>query len=185
MKKFDKYNAELTSQFDNIKWIEESGVSETELKELVDALTENSDGLSKAMIKANTYKIIAEKSRICIDCVDIFQDKLYSGNLIAKQRDAWDEQVIKQFMYDLDESNKKAWGNYGAYNGGSDYGHTSPNSKLLIEIGVVGLLKRVTDAKSENGLSEKQIDFYNSCEVTLNAFLTYIKNTAERKIFLR
>ena len=36
MKAFDKNNTNLTHQFDNINWIENSGMSEEELKDYLD-----------------------------------------------------------------------------------------------------------------------------------------------------
>ena len=179
MKQFDKNNSILCSQFDNIQWIEQSGVSECELKEMVDNLTENNEGLSKAMIKAKTFELIAKKSRIAVDKDDIFQDKLFSSNLILNQRNTWEKQVINEFLYDDNKQICDVWEKFGAYNAMSDFGHTSPNSRLLVKVGFAGLLKRIEEAKAKNGLSEKQVDFYNACIVTLNSVLIYLGRLAD------
>ena len=169
----------LCSQFDNIQWIEESGLSESELKLMVDTLMKNNGGLSKAMIKAKTFELIANKSRIAVDRDDVFQDKLFSGGLILNQRNTWEKQVLDEFLSDDNKEVCDAWEKYGAYRGLSDFGHTSPNSKLLPEVGFVGLLKRVEEAREKKGLSERQKDFYNACIVTLNAVLIYLGRLAD------
>ena len=58
MKKFDKNNTGLCNQFENICWIEQSGVSEAELKAEVNKFTENKEGLSKSIMKAKTFEFI-------------------------------------------------------------------------------------------------------------------------------
>ena len=84
MIKFDNRNNQLSNQFEEINWIETSGVSEEELFSAINNLTDNKDGLSKAMIKAKSLEYIANKSRIAIDKNDIFQDKLFAMICFAK-----------------------------------------------------------------------------------------------------
>lgn len=178
MKRFDKSNSALCSQFDNIGWIEESGIGERELREAVDSLT-YAEGLSKAMIKAKTFELVAQKSRIAVDKDDIFQDKLFGGNLILNQRNIWERQVIDEFLHEESKAACDAWEKYGTYSTMSDFGHTSPNSRLLLKVGFSGLAARIERARVREGLSEKQADFYNACAVTLNAVLTYLGRLAD------
>lgn len=175
MIKFDKENVELCNQFENIEWIEESGVSEAEITGMLENLMKNDEGLSKAMIKARTFELIATKSRIAIDKADIFQDKLFGGSFILQQRNTWEKQTIDEFLSDESKKVNDAWERFGAFRATSDFGHTSPNSKLLLKIGFVGILKRAEAAKEKAGLSEKQKDFYDSCIVTLKALLKYLE----------
>lgn len=178
MKWFDKNNTRLRNQFDDIKWLEDSGVCEKEIAEIVANVTENKEGLSKAMTKAKTFKVIAEKARICIDQEDIFQDKLYNGRLIAAQRDGWIEEVTEKYLREEEDDCRKGWSIYGSFRGECDLGHTSPNSELLLKVGAVGLIARLKAAAAREGISEKQTDFYNACIITLEAFLTYMKRLA-------
>lgn len=67
MKKLDKNNTELCNQFEYIYLIEESGIDGAELEAAVDKLTENQEGLSKAIMKAKTFELIVTQSRIAID----------------------------------------------------------------------------------------------------------------------
>ena len=179
MKQFDIRNDQLTNQYAPVEWIAESGLDETALREAYDELMKNEAGLSRAMLKAKTYELIANRSRIAVDKADIFQEKLFSGGLIARQRGAWEKEVTDRIMPIEKAEKKAAWEKYGSYSADGDYGHTSPNSKLLLEIGVTGLLARVKEAAARSGLTEKQFDFYRACEVTLTVFLRYLKRLAD------
>ncbi len=178
MKIFDKENKRLCTQFENIAWIPESGISEKELNACYDELMKNEAGLSRAMIKAKTFELITERSRIALDTDDIFQDKLFGGDLMLMQRNTWEKEV--QNTYLLKEYTEICRADAAAaYRGDSDYGHTSPNSRLLLQIGVTGLMKRIDDASKREDLSEKQKDFYASCKVTLNAIITFLHRMSE------
>lgn len=178
MKKFNKNNAELCNQFDNICWIEESGIGEAELKAAVDKLTENKEGLSKAVVKAKTFELIATSSRIAIDKEDIFQDKLFGKDMITVQRWAWANEVIEKNL-DSAYANVSEAFKCGAYSAASDFGHTSPNSKLLLDIGFTGLLERINKYSENDSLTPKQKDFYESCKIYLEAILCFIKRIAK------
>lgn len=177
MKKFDKNNTGLCNQFENICWIEESGISESELKIAVDKLTENKKGLSKAIIKAKTFELIATRSRIAIDKSDIFQDKLFGRDMIAAQRWVWESEIVSKKLNDVQLIANTAY-ECGAYRAASDFGHTSPNSKLLLAIGFTGLLDRINKYSDSDGLTQKQKNFYESCKICIEAVLCYIKRIA-------
>ncbi len=178
MKKFDKNNTGLCNQFENICWIEQSGVSEAELKAEVNKFTENKEGLSKSIMKAKTFEFIATHSRIAIDKDDIFQDKLFGRDMIAEQRLVWENDVVSKKLNDIKQIANTAY-ECGAYRVLSDFGHTSPNSKLLLDIGFTGLLDRISKYSDRNDLTQKQKDFYESCKICIEAVLCYIKRIAD------
>ena len=169
MKKFDSENIKLCTQFDNINWF--SGLDKSELYREYEKLMENKEGFSKAILKAKTFELICKKSCIAIDKDDIFQDKLYGGNLMSKQRDAWQNTVIDKYL--KAETCKKDFAtSIGVYGANVDFGHISPNSRLLLETGFTGLLERVEKYSQKPDLKEEQIDFYNSCKIAINGMIT-------------
>jgi len=178
MKKFDKNNKSLCNQFESIAWIDESGISEAELMAAIERFTKNEEDLSRAIQKAKTFAFIATHSRIAIDKDDIFQDKLFGNKLMAKQQRAIERQLVSQKL-----SQERAIVDTaiacGAYSASSDFGHTSPNSKLLLEIGFTGLLERVNQHAKKNGLTPKQLEFYESCKISLEAVLHVIRRLAD------
>ena len=178
MKKFDARNHQLMHQFENVEWLIESGMSEDQLQVLFDQLMENKDHASRAMIKANTYKMLAEYSRVAVDKDDIFQDKLFGGKYLSRQRWIW-EQEINRTALPTEYQTQKDGKQCGAFEGYGDYGHISPNSRLLLQIGAVGILDRVKTAMAREDITEKQRDFYRSCTVAWDAFLRYLERLAE------
>lgn len=113
------------------------------------------------------FDLIIRQGRIGIDREDIFQDKLDGVGLVRKQRIRWSKQMQESLMARLDAEMKCAWEELGAYRGNADYSHISPNSCLLMQVGLSGLLERVNRAAERNGLTEKQKEFYSSCQIML------------------
>ena len=48
----------------------------------------------------------------------------------------------------------------------------------LLDIGFTGLLDRIDEYSQQTGLTKKQIDFYESCKICLEAILHFIKRLA-------
>ncbi len=178
MKSFDKNNVQLCNQFENINWVENSGISDSELTCEYNKLMENSLNRSHAIIKAKTFELICSKSRIAIDKDDIFQDKIYGGNLMTKQRLFWQKEIEEGVLSEEYREMCTSWAK-GAYRGVGDFGHISPNSKRLVELGFAGLLSRIEEYSAKDGLTDKQKDFYESCKIVLNASITAAKRLAD------
>lgn len=178
MKSFYQNQKILREQFNNICWIEESGVNEEQLRELYNELMQEDKKYNRAIIKAKLFEMLCTKSRIAIDKEDIFQDKLFGGNFINEQRELWRLGASIEFLSKEREEMISAVRS-GAYGGGVDFGHTSPNSKLLLKVGFKGLLDRVEKAEQKDGLTDKQKQFYLSCKIVLNACITAVLRLAE------
>ena len=173
---FDIRRAALEDQFSDVAWIAESGIG---LEELERGVAELEKCLpSKALIKARTLALIAEKGQIAIDKEDIFQDKLLGGKIVSDQRKRWEAAVKEHYLAEGSAEMKQSWSTCGAYRGGADYGHTSPNSRLLLQLGFVGLLERVEQAAARDGLCAEQVEFYESCRIVLNAAIALAKRLA-------
>ena len=175
MKKFNQENEQLHNQFENIHWIFDGGVSEAELYSRYGAITENPNGDSKAIVKAKVFEMIAQEAPIAVDREDIFQDKLFGGGLMKKLRRQWEQAAKERYLREFSAEVTRAWEVFGAYQADSDYGHVSPNSRRLLQVGFVGLLERVEKASEKEGLTQKQKDFYESCRIVLKAMITVAK----------
>lgn len=179
MKPFDKNNKKLRNQFDNIQWINTAGVSPKNLEDLFVYITKNEAKYSKAVLKAKIYELLLTKAPIAIDYDDIFQDKLYGKGLMSKQRLVWEEEVQVKHFPEESKLMHDAWDIYGAFWGGSDFGHTSPNSELLLKIGIPGLLERIERHSQKENLSPKEKEFYLSCSIVLQAIISFILRLAK------
>lgn len=180
MKQFDKRNKNLTEQFENINWIENSGVSPEELKEMYSRIMSECETLPKNIIKAKVFDMVLRNSRIAIDKEDIFQDKLFCKDMVAGLCWRWERELISRTP-DLKKLHDEASEAFecGAYRAASDFGHTSPNSKLLLDIGFIGLLDRINNYAQKPELTQKQKEFYESSKTYLEAILHFIKRLAK------
>lgn len=182
MRVFDKNNKDLRDQFENITWIEESGIDPDALQVLCKELTDRLQDQPIKLVKAKTFALILEKSRIAVNKSDIFQDKIQEGTRSGKrimpgQRWVWENHIKNEFL--KDEVQKiTAAGDTGSYRAASDFGHTSPNSRLLLEIGFPGLLENINNHAAMKGLSQEQRDFYESCQIILEAIISFIRKLA-------
>ncbi|MBQ8356688.1 MAG: hypothetical protein IJX39_02650 [Clostridia bacterium] len=174
---FDSQKNSLDGQFEMPHWITDSGLSTDELESLVSELEQAY--ASKAIIKAKTLALLADKAQIAIDADDIFQDKLMGSGIMKSQRKRWENEAKERYLATETAEMRRAWKEFGAYKGEADYGHTSPNTRLLLSVGLTGLLERVEIASQKEGLSQKQKDFYESCRIVLNAVITVAGRLAE------
>jgi len=174
---FNLKKSRLEKQFEETEWISGSGISKDELIRAVNLLKNSFP--SKMIIKAKTFELIANKAKIAVDRDDIFQDKLFGAEIMRKQRNAWEEEIKKFFLKEEDEQMCRAWQDFGAYRGQSDFGHTSPNTRLLLNVGFTGLLDNVEKESQKHGLTESQKVFYQSCKTVLTSVITVAKRLAE------
>lgn len=164
------------NQYSQINWITENENFEKELEDKFNAIM--GETYSKAMKKAKLFEMIANEAPIAVDKEDIFQDKLFSGDLILKQKYIWQDEIIKEHLKEKHDFIEKCREEYGLFTADADYGHTSPNSKLLLEIGFGGLYARLDKYCKRDGLTEKQADFYETCKITLKSIETVINRLA-------
>ena len=124
---------------------------------------------SKALAKAKTFELILKHAYVSPDIHDIFQDKILGYKLMADQRKRWEQAVKERYLPEESARVRRAWKEHGAYHALGDYGHVSPNTRLLLSVGFKGLIERVEAAAQQTGLSDHQKEFYESCLIALHA----------------
>jgi len=180
MKQFIDVRESVADQFTNISWSSDSGLDEKALRKGYEKLMNNLKDAPRSIIKARTFEYLVKNGRIAVDKDDIFQDKLRHFNIMNEQRNLWYSEVINEFFADEAEHMKLAGLKHcGAYNGDADFGHTSPNTRLMVKIGFTGILDRIKKAASREGLSDKQKVFYEACIITWEAILTFCLRLAK------
>lgn len=174
---FENAKNSISKSFTDICWIENSGLNHEELRaeiEKIELLY-----AKKTIAKAKTMEAIATHGCIAINENDIFQEKVSGFGLMAEQRGKWENAAKEKYLNEEAEVIKRAWREFGAYKGAGDYGHTSPNTRLLLSLGFSGILERVESAYKKESLSDKQKDFYLSCKIVLNAMITIANRLAD------
>jgi formate C-acetyltransferase len=124
---------------------------------------------SKALAKAKTFELILKHAYVSPDIHDIFQDKILGYKLMSNQRKRWEQAVKETYLSEESAKIRRAWKEYGAYHAIGDYGHVSPNTRLLLSVGFKGLIERVEAAAQQTGRSDHQKEFYRSCLIVLHA----------------
>ncbi len=173
--KFQERKERLKNQYENISWDTSSGLSKDELlphaEKIFDELSESS--IQKA--RAQVLKYILENGRICVEKEDFFHEKLDCYKIFSHLTWKRLEKTVKD-KFASENEEKELGQKYGAYAANHDFGHTSPNTKRLLELGFGGLLERIRSERNKKAtLSKKQIDFYDACETTLGAITAFIK----------
>lgn len=169
----------LDKEYQNIQWLEGSGLDKEQLVELVLKLTEEEKHLSKSVLKAKALELVAQKARLAIDKEDIFQEKFDAWGVVAKQREVWVNAYYEgEGAEDLALIHITAEAK--AYSASYDFGHLSTNLRVLMEKGINGVLEVVYAARDAHAqLSEEQEAFYDSCEIVMKALSTFISRMAE------
>lgn len=179
MLKFDKNNKRLRTQFDNVEWIAGSGLEIDELKELELKIEEDLKETSKDIVRAKIFEMALDKAKIAIDKDDIFQDKICARGIAALCRNRWHDDVIERYMAKERQEVRDALWECGAYSANADYGHTSPNSQRLMELGFTGLADRIKKASERENLTQNQKNFYESCKICMEAMIKFTKRLAD------
>ncbi len=174
---FETARPRIAAQFEKTAWIEESGMSHEELSSEISALCEKIP--QKDRLKANILLLLASRAQIAVDRDDMFQDKLYGGHFIADLRWHWEHAVKEAHLSPAYMEMNDAFNVYGAFRCDADYGHTSPNTRLMLSVGLPGLIKRVEEAAARDGLTARQKDFYESTKTVLVALMTLARRLAD------
>ena len=174
---FYEKRAILERQFQEPNWLSDSGISSEILQKTITEWEETIS--SKSLVKAKTFALIAEKAPIGIDPCDRFQDKLMGGSLMKQQRKRWERAAAERYYPEEASENKRAWNEWGAYRGLADFGHISPNTRLLLSVGLSGLLTNVEQAAAKGDLTESQSNYYDACRTVLCGMMTVARRLAE------
>lgn len=174
---FEAVREKLLDQYVNIHWLPDSGYDKEQLMEKLEAM--ESSFASAAEFRAHAFLLIAGSARLAVDKEDIFQDKLDGVGLIKKFR-IRNEKALKAEKLPMEaEEVTKAWTKYGTFHATSDYSHTSPNTRLLMDLGFEGLRDRLQEHILREDLTEKQQAFYKTCDIMLVAMKTAANRLAD------
>lgn len=177
--KFWEIKEVLEKQYENIVWRENSGLSKDELLEKAEVIYQQYKKASTSAAHSQVLKFLLENGRISVDEEGIFHEKIDARRIFPHLiwQNACD--FYKEFM-PRDLEIKEKYENLGAYSAFHDFGHISSDTKALLKLGFTGLLDRVLhEREKKENLTEKQKDFYDSCETSLLAIITFVRRLAD------
>lgn len=162
----------LDNQYIDINWDKSSGITPEELEQEVIEMEKSFANKSKSFIKAKTFELLLEKGQIAVLKEDIFQEKLNVRWIMNKQRDRWWKNATENFKEKKAETEKAE--ETKLFSAHEDFGHTTANTKMLIDLGFCGLIEQLEKAESEIiDISEKQKDFYLSSKIAISAMANF------------
>ena len=176
MSTFDEKKETLRPATDHL-WIENSGLGDEALQSAIYEIEASS--ASFALKKAKSFAYILQNGQIGIHPEGIFQFSIKGRGILANQRWRWEEDIIEKYLAEETAVHRAGMNIYGTHRAYSDYGHTSPNSRLLMQVGFAGLLSRIEEKEAREGLSDKQREFYASCKIVLCAMITVTNRLAD------
>ena len=180
MKNFNEVRERIAEQFTSPEWCEDSGLDEKELVAGYEKLVASLENAPHAIIKAKLFEYLTQNGSIAIDRDDIFQDKLRHFKIMSNQTSVWYNEIVNEFFAEEKAHMKKSrLYSCGAYDGDADFGHTSPNTRLMMKVGFTGILDRVKQAAKRDGLSERQKIFFEACIITWEAVLAFCRRLAK------
>ncbi len=167
----------LEKQFDEPYYIEDSGLSLQELKALASEYTDSE--LPKPTAKAKTLELVLTRGRIGVDREDIFQDKLDARGIMSSQKSTWHRAAVEKHLAEKEEFFRIS-SKVGAGRADADYGHLTPDTKALCELGLTGIVDRIVSERDSKGeLSEEQRIFYGAAELTWRSVIAFALRLAD------
>ncbi len=168
----------LSRQFEQINWIIESGKDKDELAKMAELYTTDAD-MPKPIAKAKTLELLVNEGRIAVDKEDMFQDKLDVKGILSKQKWFWHRKVIERELAEEEEYFKMS-SNIGAGRADADYGHLTPDTKALCDLGFTGVVERlIAERDKKESLTKEQKDFYEAAIITWNSAITFAKRLSD------
>ena len=163
---FEKSRVHLQNQYDEIKK-EFSRERQLLLHEEVKAEYFNAPSLQEG--KGKAIKHFLSKVKLFINPYDIFCDMAETGITPMHLRDS-EYGRICPVSYEANLAEAR-----GAYLSGWDPGHTMPDWKRVLSLGITGILSEAENHLEKEGLTNEQKAFYRSVKYAYEGILIYIK----------
>ena len=171
---FAAVRGHLYDQFKTVCHDPETGLSPEDLEGEVEAWLVAHPDAPRVEQKANVFRIVVTRGRICVDPLDWFADKLQHGNLVRKLRDRWFHEATSGPIREEAQWFDFAW-RLGILSGGIDLGHISPGWENMFRGGLRGLIEKARACRRHLGdrATPGQIAFYDAVETVYEATIQF------------
>lgn len=171
---FDLVRKHLEMQYENPVFLPDSGLSTEELCRKADDYLNSHQTQSRALQKANIFRILLKYGRINLDPLDFFADKLQHGNILAALQTRWNNEVSDRILSEETEWMSVA-NRTGYLDGVLDLGHASPGWTLMLSEGLQGLMRIAHEARKALGkaITQQQSDFYDAVDIVYAAIIQW------------
>lgn len=185
---FDASRDIIFRRFKNADFVPRSGVAPEELQHIADAYLADHPDEPRILQKANIFRLVLTRGRICVDPLDWFAEKIDHGDVVRKLtlgpreegkvgRGKWlDEAATGPLLAGTEWFDRaREHGVTAGPRSGLDLGHISPGWDKLLSKGLAGLLDDVAQTRRRlgNRITADQLDFYAALDVALGAAITF------------
>ncbi len=174
---FENVKEILSKQYTDIQWIKESGKEKDELLGKSQYFTDSD--LPKPLAKAKTLQMLVNEGQIAVDKEDFFQDKLNVVGILSDQKWKWHNRVIEKNFREM----RIYWNmssDMGAGRSDADYGHLTPDTKALCELGFTGVIERLKSERDrKENLTKEQEVFYEAAIITWESAIHFAQRLSE------
>lgn len=169
----DENKDKMLGQYDTVLNKYDAARSEklfSELMEIYDAEKHEVLGKGRAL------KYFLEHVELFVNPADIFADLSVNENTPLRIR----KEVYFNFHKKCGEA--KLLTNMGAIFANGDYGHTSPDWKRILSLGITGIIEEADSYLKKSGISDGQEAFYTSVKLAYEGMLIFTKRLYESAI---
>ena len=172
------YENEVRRRLNDCCWDETSGMSPAAMRAV---LRKETDGLPVNLARAKIFAFVLDNAQLYIDGQDWFQDRINHGGILGEHRAMAVERAERGALRQAHECSERAF-EAGAYRGGFDFCHVSPDWERLFRLGFKGIyeeLRREREKKQTGGtLGAEQEAYYRAGETVYSAVLRLLKRQA-------
>ena len=174
---FEELRDKLERQYDEPNFNTGSGLSPEEIRPMIDAYLSEHKNQPHILTKARVFSYILENAQLSVDPFEFYADKVNHGGILGALHGKW----MKEIDYGLPEHHETDpfQTKYGAYYAYFDTGHTSPNWRNLLGLGISGLRGQADKKLGDPALSKPQRDFYTSVSIVYGAVMSLMKRLAD------
>ncbi len=170
---FNTSRDKIAKEYNTINWQQDSGLSSEELKNGVALVVEENKLQPRIIVNAEALMYVAKNAQIAADEYNIFQDKINHCDTLKELRGAGIRTMLKACPEEKELVDY--WNETGIHGSPSyDFGHTSADTKALLELGINGIIERLEKYSNGN-------DFYKASITTFKALSVIASRLANAK----
>lgn len=176
MNNFENVKEILENEYTCPSWNEKSGLCVESLEKK--CLEIESNPISRQLAKAQVIEYILKNAQIEVNPYTLFADNIRHGHIPEKKRMSNQAEVEKcELKHVLDKY--ADFVAVRAFDGNSDFGHTCPDWKFLLDNGFIGIANLADKKLSDSSLNESQKDFYLCVKTVYSAAAVFARRLAD------
>lgn len=176
---FDEVREHLFTQCEEPPFNPQTGLAPDQLSQEANAYLADHPDTPRVLLKANVFRMVVTKGRICIDPLDWYADKLQHGGILRRLQQQWYAEAKAGPIKTEADWFARTW-EIGLARGLLDMGHISPGWEKMFAGGLTGLVEQARRTRLDLGTraTQEQLDFLESVEIVYEATIALAKRFA-------